>query len=64
MALTFPRIQWLTASPVLPRLSEADFPIVEFGPVHWCKKGLQVTIKKRIANSVESDETARHEPSH
>ena len=36
--------------------------IVAFGYVHYCKSVCQSKLKNRMANSVDPDETARHEP--
>ena len=42
-----------------------DSSISEFGHIHRCKLGFQSKInKKKKANSVDPDETARYEPSH
>ena len=41
-----------------------DISIFEFGHVQNCKMGCHLKNKNRMANSVDPDETARHEPSH
>ena len=40
-----------------------DSSILEFGHVPQCKQGLQSNISNRMANTVDSDETAPYEPS-
>ena len=41
-----------------------DSSISEFGHIHCCKLGLQSKTNNRVANSVDTNETARIEPSH
>ena len=38
--------------------------IMEYGHVHWCPQGCQTKNQNIMANSVDPDEMAHHEPSH
>ena len=47
-----------------PIVSDMDSSISEYGNIHCCKKGFSQKISNRMADSVDSDKTARYEPSH